>query len=96
MNPQVINFFRELLTRLMAKSPRFFYILSVVTGLLSFAGFLPSILQSWFNVELPDNIVTMCKDIAKYTTGFFVATLLPAQNANDTTKLPFSTNQNTK
>lgn len=85
----VQSFFIELLNRLKAKSPRFFLVLSIFGASLTGLGWLPTMLHDWFNVDLPHNLVTMCRDIAKYATGFFAATVLPV-NGIAQNKLPFT------
>lgn len=77
MSNIAVNFFVELIHRLKTKSPTFFRVLMAFAAILTFAGYLPSMLQRWFNVEIPGNIITMCEDIAKYATGFLIATALP-------------------
>lgn len=78
MNP-ASNFLKELVNRFFQKSPKFFQIIQIIASLLSFAMYIPSMLQRWFNVEVPGNIITLCEDIAKYAIGFFGASLLPVQ-----------------
>lgn len=79
MNTQLTNFFIELWNRIKTKSPKFFQVLQVAFGALTLAGYLPGILDRYFNVQLPDHTINLCNDIAKYTTGFFAATLLPVR-----------------
>lgn len=79
MNPSVLEFFREFFQRFFIKSPKFFRIFQFITGSLTFAAYIPSMLQRWFNVEVPGNYITMCEDIAKYSTGFFVSAVLTAE-----------------
>lgn len=101
-NP-VISFLQEYLNRLFVKSPLFFKRLQLVAALLTFAGYVPSMLQVWFNVIVPGNIIHLCETISKYSTGFFAAALLPTQSATvaqtstgdllkvtDEKKLPFT------
>lgn len=79
MNPTILTFFKEFFQRLFIKSPVFFRVFQVVTATLTFAGYFPSMLQRWFNVEVPGHVITMCEDVAKYATGFFAASALTAQ-----------------
>jgi|GEM_PF-2434415 len=76
----ILNFFTELINRLKSKSPKFFKILQLFAALLTFAGYVPSMLQQWFNVEVPGHIITLFEDIAKYSAGFFAAAFLPTQS----------------
>lgn len=76
---QVLSFFVELFNRLRTKSPKLFKVLQVFAGSLTFLGYVPSMLQRWLNVEVPGHLITMCEDISKYATGFFVAVLLPVK-----------------
>lgn len=70
------NFFVELIYRLRSKSPAFFTIVQIICASLAFAGHLPGILESWFNVSLPDHTVRMCKDIGNIFAGAFGSALL--------------------
>jgi hypothetical protein len=72
----VQGFFIELINRLRTKSPRFFALLQMFGASLTLAGYLPSILQRWFNAEVPGHVITLCEDVAQYATGFFLATLM--------------------
>lgn len=76
MSSQALNFFKELFNRLQTKSPKFFFVLQIFGGSLTFAGYIPSMLQQWFNVEVPGHIITMCEDIGKYAAGFFASSML--------------------
>lgn len=75
-NQQFVNFFRELLNRVATKSPKFFKVLQLFGASLTFAGYIPSMLQQWFNVTVPGYTITMCEDIGKYAAGFFACSLL--------------------
>lgn len=74
---QVLSFFVELFNRLRTKSPKVFQVLQVFAGSLALAGYVPSMLQRWFNVEVPGHVITLCEDVSKYAQGFFAAALLP-------------------
>lgn len=100
---QVLSFFIELLNRLRTKSPKVFKVLQLFAGSLTLAGYIPSMLQRWFNVEVPGHIITLCEDVSKYAAGFFAAALLPvttpvvaqtetgaAVEVTDKSKLPFT------
>jgi hypothetical protein len=78
-NNLALDFLREFLNRLVTKSPKFFKILQVIFGLLTFVSYVPSMLQRWFGVEVPGPTITMFEDIAKYSAGFFAALLLPVK-----------------
>lgn len=80
MNNAVVLFFKELLLRLSTESPRFFKIIQVVMACLTFAGYLPAIMDRWFGIQVSDRFVNICVDIATHTTVFFAASLLPSQN----------------
>jgi len=108
-NSPVLQFFVELVNRIKSRSPRFFLVLQLFGASLTLAGYIPSMLQQWFNVDVPGNVISMCEDIAQYATGFFVAALLPSQSSavaktndgdilktTDTTKLPFTANAEIK
>lgn len=77
MNGQFFNYFAELINRFRSKSPKFFQILQIFMASFTFLGYLPSMLQRWFGIEVPGPMITMCEDIAKYATGIFIASLLP-------------------
>lgn len=78
-NSQLLNFLKESWYRLQTKSPKFFFVLQLFGASLTLAGYIPSILQQWFNVTVPGHIITMCEDIAKYATGFFGAAMFSAK-----------------
>lgn len=99
----MLSFFVELFNRLRTKSPKLFQVLQVFAGSLAFAGYIPSMFQRWFNVEVPGHIITLCEDVSKYAAGFFAAVLLPvktppvaqtetgaAVEVTDKSKLPFT------
>ena len=69
MNPNVLMFFKELWQRLSIKSPVFFRIVQVFTASLTFAGYIPSMMQRWFGVDVPGHYITLCEDIAKIAMG---------------------------
>jgi len=109
MNSIALNFFVELWQRLKTKSPTFFRVLQLVAALLTIAGYIPSVLQRWFNVEVPGHIITMCEDISKYAAGFLVAAALPVNSEQvaittegeilkktDDKKLPFTAQKEIK
>ncbi len=104
-----IKFFIEFFNRLGRKSPKFFRILQLIGASLTFAGYIPSMLQRWFGLEVPGPTITMCEDIAKYASGFFAASLLPATSqvvaqtdegsavkVTDEKKFPFTANAEKK
>lgn len=66
----------EIISRLRSKSPAFFFGLQVIAASLAFAGHLPGILDSWFNVSMPDHFVRMCKDIGNIFAGAFGTAIL--------------------
>lgn len=103
MNNTAVNFIIEFFQRLKTKSPAFFRVLMAIAAFLTFAGMFPSLLQRWFEVEVPGHIIAMCEDIAKYAAGFLVATALPVNSVDvgvnsegeilkktDEKKLPFT------
>lgn len=105
----IIDFFRESLNRLFSKSPKFFKIFQLFAASLTFAGYIPSMLQRWFGVEVPGPTITLCEDIAKYAAGFFAAALLPvaqkpvakteegeAIKVTDEKRMPFTAKAETK
>ena len=77
---QVLSFFVELFNRLRTKSPKVFKVLQLFAASLTLLGYIPSILQRWFNFEVPGNVITLFEDVSKYATGFFVAVLLPVKS----------------
>lgn len=100
---QILNFFIELFNRLRAKSPKVFQVLQIFAASLTFAGYIPSMLQRWFDVEVPGHTITLCEDVAKYAAGFFLASSLPVKTpvvaqtkegepvqVTDEKKLPFT------
>lgn len=103
MSTQVTDFLQEILNRLQMRSPKVFRVLQLIGGSLAFAGYIPSMLQRWFGVEVPGPTITMCEDIGKYAAGFFAAALLPVRTkpvaqteegraitVTDENKLPFT------
>jgi len=64
-----MKFFSELFQRIGTRSPVFFRIIQVFTASLTFAGYIPSMLQQWFAVAVPGNYITLCEDIAKIAMG---------------------------
>jgi hypothetical protein len=108
-NNIVIDFLSEFLNRLFTKSPKFFKVLQIFFGLLTFASYVPSMLQRWFGVEVPGPTITLLEDIAKYSAGFFAALLLPVKQVpvaqtpegeaikvTDEKKMPFTAKAETK
>lgn len=109
MSNIALNFFIELWHRLKTKSPTFFRVLQAFAAALTFAGYLPSMLQRWFNVEVPGHTIALCEDIAKYAIGFLAAASLPVKspqvsvneegkilNKTDEKKLPFTAKKEIK
>lgn len=76
-NSVITDFFRESLNRLFSKSPKYFKVAQFITALLALAGFVPRILQKYFNIEIPNHTEELCKDIGIFFSGFFGAVLLP-------------------
>lgn len=81
MNPNILSFLSEFVQRLRTKSPAFFRILQLIVGCLTGLSYLPTILCNWFGVDLAPHFVTMCNDIAKYSTGLLAGLFLPAETA---------------
>lgn len=78
MNPtsplQILtDFFREMINRLKTKSPTFFKVLMVIAAALTFAGYIPSMLQQWFNFQVYGSVIHYFEAVAHYATGFLVA-----------------------
>jgi hypothetical protein len=111
MNPltTIADFLKEMLHRIATRSPAFFRVIQLVTALLTFAGYVPSILQQWFDVTISGNVITLCESIAKYSTGFFAASMLSAKSTivgqtesgvevrmTDESKMPFSAKKEQK
>lgn len=105
----VLDFFKELLNRLFSKSPKFFKVLQVFSACLTFAGYVPSMLQRWIGVPVPGHIIHLFEDIANYAGVFFLGVMLPvaqkpvAQTAEgeaikvtDEKKMPFTAKAETK
>jgi len=80
MNTQLMNFLKEILNRLITRSPKFFFVLQVISGAVALAGYVPAMLLNWFNIEMPPHLVHFCKDISKYAIGFIGATSLTAES----------------
>lgn len=99
---QAAGFFVELYNRLRTTSPKFFFVLQLFTSSLTLAGYIPSMLQVWFNVEVPGHVIALCEDVSKYASGFLAASLLPVASPRvaktdgtilkktDQAKLPFT------
>lgn len=83
MNPLqiILDFFKEMVNRIGAKSPTFFKVLQVVGASLTFAGYLPSMLQQWFDVEVSGNMITLCEKIGNVSAGFFASSMLAAKSS---------------
>jgi hypothetical protein len=105
----VLDFFRELFNRFFSKSPKFFKVLQIFSGCLTFAGYVPSMLQRWFGVVVPGPTITLCEDIAQYAGMFFLGVMLPvaqkpvaqtetgeAIKVTDEKKMPFTAKAETK
>lgn len=75
----IIDFIKELINRLRTKSPAFFNVLMVIAASLTFAGYIPSALQKWFGVEISGGMINFCEGLAKYTTGFLLASGLTSK-----------------
>lgn len=75
MNPLqiMLDFFKEFINRIGTKSPAFFKVLIFITASLTLAGYIPSMLQQWLDVEVSGKVIALCENIAKYATGFLVA-----------------------
>lgn len=67
------DFFKEMINRLRTKSPSFFKVFMVVAAALTFAGYIPSILQQWFEIEVNGKVIHYFELVAHYATGFLVA-----------------------
>lgn len=78
MNPQIAAYFREALARLFAKSPMFFTIYKHFMASLTLAGYAPTVLCDYFNVDLQPHFVKLCTDISKVALGCFMTGFLPA------------------
>lgn len=78
MNPQIAAFFREGLNRLFAKSPVFFVIYKYFMAGLTMAGYIPTVLCDYLNVDVPPHFVKLCTDISKVALGCFMTGFLPA------------------
>ena len=74
------TFFKELLNRLRTKSPRFFFILQLFGASLTFASYIPTMLERWTTLIVSQQFINFCEDIAKYAAGFTLAALLPAES----------------
>lgn len=79
-NPTIRDFLIEIWNRLRTKSPKIFRVLQLLGASLTLAGYIPSMLQQWFNVEVSGNFISLCEDVSKYAAGFFAAALLPAKS----------------
>lgn len=105
MNPLqiILDFFKEIFNRIAIQSPAFFKVLMVIMASLTFAGYIPSMLQQWFDVRVSGNVIHLCEMIAHYTTGFLIASGLTAKmpmvgqtesgievKVTDQNKMPFS------
>lgn len=100
---QVQSFLIEILNRIRSKSPRFFFILSIIFGLLTIASKIPYVMKYWLDVDLASNFVKMFNDIALISSGIFAMTFLPVKTqpvaqtkqgeaimVTDEKKLPFT------
>lgn len=83
MNPIqiILDFFKEMINRIGSQSPMFFKVLQVVGASLTLAGYIPSMLQQWFNVEVSGSVIKVCETVAQYATGFFASSMLAAKPA---------------
>lgn len=105
MNPLqiILDFFKEMVNRIGTKSPMFFKVLQVLGASLTFAGYVPSMLQQWFGVDVSGNVINVCETISKYATGFFASSMLAVKSqtvgvttegsvvkVTDEKKMPFS------
>lgn len=74
------QFFKEFLNRLRTKSPRFFFILQLFGASLTFASYVPTMLERWTTLIVSQHFINFCEDIAKYAAGFTLAAMLPAES----------------
>lgn len=79
MNPQIGNFFREVINRLGAKSPKFFLIIKIITASMTFAGYLPKLFDEGFGWNVTDYWVSLCEKAANVALGIFMGSFLPAE-----------------
>lgn len=111
MNPLqiIIDFFKEVVNRIGTKSPMFFKVLQVLGASLTFAGYVPSMLQQWFGVVVSPGIIHVCESVAKYSAGFFASSMLAAKptvvgqtetgievKVTNETKMPFTAKSEAK
>lgn len=92
MNPTLLDFFKELFSRLGQKSPKFFKSIQIVAGILTVLSGVPALLDT-FHVVIPFflteqwvKFVAIAAAVGTFLTG------LPVENPSvpSTTKLPFT------
>lgn len=78
--------------RLKSKSPKFFFVLQLISASLVFAGGLPLALREVFGLELSDTLKEWCKDVAVYSLGLWSGATFTVNGAaqNDKKKLPYT------
>lgn len=83
MNPLqiILDFFKEMVNRIGSKSPMFFKVLQVLGASLTFAGYVPSMLQQWFGIEVSGGVIHICEKVAAVSAGFFASSMLAAKPA---------------
>lgn len=76
----MINYLKELVHRIRTRSPKFFFILSVIGGSLTLLGYLPAALDRWTNLDVSQNFINFCEDVSSRAQGFLFATLFAAES----------------
>lgn len=80
MNQQVINFVKESIQRLRVKSPKFFFILSLIGASLTLLGYLPAAIDRWTTISVSQEFINFCEDVSTRAQGFLIATLFSAES----------------
>lgn len=73
------TFLIEFFQRLLAKSPKFFFILQCFAVGLVILGYVPSMLDRWTNIIVSSHFRVFAADVSKYAIGFFIALKLPVK-----------------
>lgn len=108
-NTQLTDFLIELYNRIRTKSPKFFFVLQLLSASVLLLGYLPSALQRWTNIIVSVHFMTFCEDVSKYATGFFGASMLATKTkptaqtetgeaikVTDEKKMPFTSKHEAK
>lgn len=80
LHPTITKFFRESFNRLKTRSPRFFFILTMIGAALTLAGYIPAAIDRWTTISVSQQFINFCEDVGNWSKGFMLATLFAAES----------------